>query len=305
MGATLRDMQLAPLHAAVRALAESGALRQLIDVGVARPGGSRGKPKTAAPKAAAPKPPTAAEVRALVDDIEASVGLVLAALVEVTAAGGDVATARAGFRAAAVAALRLPEAARTERLCAGLAESEAWVAVLGHLVSEAIAAVATDGAVAGGAGDGANGWPIEELQLGPTIANVFRELGVDEAPAWKLVALIRLLRRLPLPSSVAALPAVERAPALVRALLADEAVRPYIRVNAWEGVSWFHRESFEQILWWMLALDSLAAVADKSLAPAALDARLAEADRLTAVLARAGEASGYQVDKLEAAAAGN
>ena len=31
-------------------------------------------------------------------------------------------------------------------------------------------------------------------------------------------------------------------------------------------------------------------------------ARLAEADRLTAVLARAGEASGYQVDKLEAEA---
>jgi len=113
------------------------------------------------------------------------------------------------------------------------------------------------------------------------------------------------LRRLPLPSSVAVLPAADRAPALVRSLLADEAVRPYIRVNAWEGVSWFHRESFEQILWWMLALDSLAAVADASLTPAALDARLAEADRLTAVLARAGEASGYQVDKLEAAAAEN
>jgi hypothetical protein len=68
-------------------------------------------------------------------------------------------------------------------------------------------------------------------------------------------------------------------------------------------VSWFHRESFEQILWWMLALDSLEAVADADLTEAALKARLAEADRLTAVLARAGEASGYQVDKLEAAAA--
>jgi len=306
VGAALRDMQLAPLHAAVRALAESGALRQLVDVGVARAAGSRGKPKTAAPKAAAPKPPTAAVVGTLVDDVEASVGLVLAALVEVTAAIGDAATARAAFRASAVAALRLPEVARTDRLCASLAEPEAWAAVFGLLVYEAIAAVAApDGAVAGGSGEGAGGSPIEELQLGPIIANIFRELGLDEAAAWKLVALIRLLRRLPLPSSVAVLPAADRAPALVRSLLADEAVRPYIRVNAWEGVSWFHRESFEQILWWMLALDSLAAVADASLTPAALDARLAEADRLTAVLARAGEASGYQVDKLEAAAAEN
>ena len=155
----------------------------------------------------------------------------------------------------------------------------------------------------------AGGSPIEDLQLSPVIANVFRELGLDEAAAWKLVALIRLLARLPLPNSVAGIPAGDRAATLVRALLADEAVRPYIRVNAWEGVSWFHRESFEQILWWMLALDSLEAVADADLAAAgkggsaALKARLAEADRLTAVLARAGEASGYRVDKLEAAAA--
>jgi hypothetical protein len=53
----------------------------------------------------------------------------------------------------------------------------------------------------------------------------------------------------------------------------------------------------------MLALDSLEAVADPDLTEAALKARLAEADRLTAVLARAGEASGYQVDKLETEAA--
>jgi hypothetical protein len=306
IGAALRDMQLAPLHAAVRRLAESGSLRQLTEAGVARSGKlAKGKAESRAPKAAAPKAPTAAALRALIHDVEASVAGVLAAQVEVTAASGDVAEATAAFRLHAEAALRLPEAASAGRLCAGLAEPEAWVALFGHLVSEAMAAVAvSDGSVAAGPGAGAaGGSPIEDLQLSPVIANVFRELGLDEAAAWKLVALIRLLRRLPLPSSVAGIPAGDRAATMVRALLADEAVRPYIRVNAWEGVSWFHRESFEQILWWMLALDSLEAVADADLTEAALKARLAEADRLTAVLARAGEASGYQVDKLEAAAA--
>ena len=312
IGAALRDMQLAPLHAAVRALAESGALRRLIEVGVARAAGSGGKRKTAPTtvRATAPAkprtaaevpaaPPTAAEVVGYVDDVEASVGLVLAALVAVTTASGDVAAARTAFRVAVDAALSLPEAA-AERLHAGLAEPETWAALFGHLVSEAMTEVAAPEGSAVGAG--AEPSPVEELQLGSIIANVFRELGLDEAAAWKQVALIRLLRRLPLPSSAAGIDAPDRAPSLVRALLADEAVRPYIRVNAWEGVSWFHRESFEQILWWMLALDSLAAVADAGLTPAERAGRLAEADRLTAVLARAGESSGYQVDKLETAA---
>jgi hypothetical protein len=104
---------------------------------------------------------------------------------------------------------------------------------------------------------------------------------------------------------VAKLAPADRAPALVRAFIVDEEVRPYLQVNVWEGVSWFNRESFEQLLSWMLTLDTLAAAADKSLAKTRLTARLTEADRLTAVLARAGEECSYQLDKLEDAAAAN
>ncbi len=79
-------------------------------------------------------------------------------------------------------------------------------------------------------------------------------------------------------------------------------MRAYLRVNIWEGVSWFNRESFGQALWWMFALDALDAAATPRLTQARLDTRLATAERLTAVLARAGEAAHYQLDKLEAAA---
>jgi hypothetical protein len=118
------------------------------------------------------------------------------------------------------------------------------------------------------------------------------------------VALIRMLGRLPLPSSVAELAAARRAPALVRALVADESVRPYIRVNAWEGVSWFNRESFAQVLWWMLTLDALEAFADESGTAARTAGRLRAAGRLTATLARAAKSCGYQLDRLEEAAGG-
>ncbi|MGD0019924.1 MAG: alpha-amylase family glycosyl hydrolase [Candidatus Limnocylindrales bacterium] len=315
VGAALREMQLAPLHAAVRGLAESGTLRRLTQIGAARAEAACRKPgrgkkkapaapaKVAAPaKAAATVPATPAatpaEVEALLAESAAAVERMLRALVDVTGATGDVASAAAAFRLEGQSALELPQlpkVAGVERLCAGLADLATWVALFGRLAGEAIAAVADPD-------DSSGGSAVDELQLGPVLARVFRDLGQDEASAWRLVALIRLLRQLPLPSSVADLPRADRAPALVRALVADEAVRPYIRVNVWEGVSWFHRESFEQLLWWMLALDALDAVSNRALSRARISARLAEADRLTAVLARAGEATGYQLDKLEDAA---
>jgi hypothetical protein len=67
-------------------------------------------------------------------------------------------------------------------------------------------------------------------------------------------------------------------------------------------VNWFNRESFAQVLWWMLALDVLEAVADESGTAAKVAGRLRAAERLTATLARAAKSCGYQLDKLEEAA---
>jgi hypothetical protein len=193
-------------------------------------------------------------------------------------------------------------------LCAGLADDWTWVALIGRLMSQAVSTIVEPG--------GGTGEAMDELQLGPVLAGIFRDLGLDEGGAWRLVALIRMLRHLPLPSSVAGLAAEERAPALVRALIADDSVRPYIRVNVWEGVSWFNRESFGQVLWWMMALDTLdaadAAEAAGSGAPrgrkraggGAAAARLRAAERLTAALAKAAEAAGFQLDRLEETARG-
>jgi glycosidase len=336
VGAALREMQLSPLHAAVRALGEHGSLRRLTEIGAARAeaavqAGAAGRAAAAPPKprsakgggakgggravggravpaakrptapdmgiraeSSEPAPPpapvavTAEELRGLLDEVTASVERALGALVEVTRAGGDVAGATAAFRGRAEASLRLPELVRGP-LIVGLADQWTWAAIFGRMVSEAIDSVAAGG-------------DADDLQLGPVLATVLRDVGLDEAAAWRLVELLRMLRHLPLPASVARAKAADRAAALVRALLADEAVRPYIRVNVWEGVSYFNRESFERVLWWMLALDALDAAADPRLAAAQLTNRLGEAQRLTEALSRAGEACGYRLDKLEAAA---
>jgi len=321
ISSALRDMHLQPLHDAVRGLAESGSLRRVAQIGAALAvaacpaGAAKGLDLGLRRPAAAARPKFGAatdaarvsgavgsgavgdsrdEVAALLDDATARLLVALHALVEVTAAAGDVDAAAAGFRRDLEAALRLPSLG-LDRLCAGLADEWTWVALLGRFVSDALAAVADP--------DGVAGASIEELALGPVLVSVFNDLGLDEDSAWRLLSLIRMLRRLPLPASVAELAASDRAPGLVRALVADETVRPYIRVNVWEGVSWFNRESFARVLWWMLALDALDTVSDPARPKAKLTSRLAAADRLTAALAAAAETSAYQLDKLEDAAA--
>jgi glycosidase len=341
VGAALREMQLAPLHAAVRAVARDGSLRRLTELGAARAeaaleagaavraaagpqrprpakgdtaargrtGGSAAKGGTAvgAPKrpaapdlgiraeGAEPAPPpapvsaTAEELRGLLDDVSASVERALGALVEVTRAGGGVAGATADFRMRAEASLRLPDFVRGP-LIVSLADQWTWAAIFGRMLSEAIDSMAA-------------GRDAGDLQLGPVLAAVLQDVGLDEAAARRLVELLPTLRHLPLPTSMARAKSADRAAALIRALVADEAVRAYIGVNVWESVSYFNRESFERVLWWMLTLDALDAAADPRLTDTQLTSRLSEARRLIDALSRAGKACGYQLDKLEAAAA--
>jgi glycosidase len=322
VAAALRAMQLAPLHDAIRA--ETDAQRRLAEIGAARAKSVCGeKPKTrraakggepaaepaaekAAEKAAQQAAATPAQVEAALADATAGLERILHAVVAVAGSSRDVAAATADFRTCAGAAMSLPEAAGAGRLCQGLCVSGNWSAILGWLTYRAIVAIADSGGIGPDAA-------FESLALGPVIAAAFADSGAPEGEAWRRMALIRLLGHLPLPGSVAALHEAARPAALVKALIANEAVRPYIQVNVWDEVSWFNRESYEQVLWWMQAMDALDAVsagpspvsaAGSAAAAARAKARLHEADRLIAALQRAGEASGYQLDKLESAAVG-
>jgi glycosidase len=321
VSAAMRDMHLQPLHDAVRRLTENGSIRRVAQIGAARarmacPGaaivdlglrgptvgagvgagaGDAANAKGGASTPEATPEATDKELAALLDDARSHILRVLHALVDVTGAGDDVESAADEFRTSLEAALRLPGLGQ-ERLCAGLADEWTWIALAGRLASRAISVVAERGEAAGSA--------LEELQLGSVLASMFIELGLDDGAAWRLVALIRMLGHLPLPASVSDRAVAERAQALARALVADESVRPYIRVNVWEGVNWFNRESFGQVLWWMLALDTLDAVGAPAATPAMIAKHLHSAERVTATLSKAAKNCGYQLDKLEAAAGG-
>ena len=130
---------------------------------------------------------------------------------------------------------------------------------------------------------------FDELRLIAPLAAGYRTAGLDEGEAWAVAGRVRVLLRLPRPSSIRG-PKRTADARLLDAWLADDAVRAAIGVNTWEGVEWLDRDRFAEMLGWASRLDAIEA-------DAAPDAAWAE--RLLA----AAEAAGYRVDALRAALA--
>jgi glycosidase len=146
---------------------------------------------------------------------------------------------------------------------------------------------------------------FDELRFAPVVAGAFRAEGIDEAGAWRAIERIRLLLDLPLPSGITAGDDA-RPRQLVDAWLDHPVVRAFIRVNAWDGVEWFHRESFEELLAWADRLERVEVAAPSprpGTKPSTAPNRppTTPASELTRRLAEAADASGYRVDGLREA----
>jgi glycosidase len=142
------------------------------------------------------------------------------------------------------------------------------------------------------AGPTSRAW-YEELRLAPVVADALRARGLDEGAAWWAAERVRTLLDLPLPGSLGGDEAT-LALRLVDAWLAHPAIRPFIRVNAWDGVEWFHRESWEELIAW---IDRLGWILDDE----AGATPPVEPSPIGRLLEAAGEVSGYRVDRLREA----
>jgi hypothetical protein len=155
------------------------------------------------------------------------------------------------------------------------------------------------GTLAAGAPHGptSRAW-FEELRLAGVVADSLRARGLDEATAWSAAERVRLLVDLPLASDVDG-PPDGRAARLVDAWLEHPVVRDFLRVNAWDGVEWFNRESWDELVAWAGRLERVLTRADERAV------RPVERSVIARTLTEAGEASGYRVDGLRAALAGD
>ena len=144
---------------------------------------------------------------------------------------------------------------------------------------------------------------FDELRLAPVVAAALRggDAGLDEGGAWLAAERIRTLLALPRPSNIGGKTQGERAGRLVAAWLQHADVRPFIRVNTWEGVEWFGRNEWRELLDWALLLDAIELEAERARSPEARSTELEATVRLILDLASIGEDAGYRVDRLREA----
>jgi glycosidase len=223
------------------------------------------------------------------DELERRYAEFLTALVLATGITGDPLALAAATRA------------RTERVFAepdGLTDRRDRAALLVWL------GLARTGELAAGADIAATSeaW-YDELRLPGAVAAGLHEAGFDEAEAWAVADLVRVLLALPRPSAIRG-SARSRDSRLLEGWLARGVVRTAMGLNTWQGVEYVDRDAFVRMLEWAVRLDAMEAAATAK--PAAGTTREAAGVRREAAgrlgfverLSAAAEAAGYRVDGL-------
>jgi hypothetical protein len=212
------------------------------------------------------------------DPTRESVERLVAAIAETTGTTGD---------QDAVTGLVIGRAARAEPLLAAIGDPSQEAALRLWTL------LAPLGTLPGGAmvGPTNRAW-YEELRLAPVLVDSLRERGLDEAAAWWAAERVRLLLDLPVPSWLEGAPGAVAA-RLVDAWLHHPVVRPFLRVNRWEGVDFFHGESLAELLDWTDRLEAVMAPAGSTDAIGATGP-----GEVRAAIEAAVVASGFRVDRL-------
>ncbi|MEN9935209.1 MAG: hypothetical protein RLZZ387_1788 [Chloroflexota bacterium] len=136
---------------------------------------------------------------------------------------------------------------------------------------------------------------LDEWLLGKSVERALRDAGADDGKAARATAAVKIATQ-----HQGWLTAAGLEPQRTLAeMLADEELRRYIGVNRYQGILWFSKERFEELLWWLMLAARVIARAEGQ---GEDDLRAGEA--LMARLTKAAAASGYQLEKLLALARG-
>ena len=150
---------------------------------------------------------------------------------------------------------------------------------------------------------------LEEWMLGKLLSAALRDLGLDEGQAQQSVALVQILvssqgwgERAAQQARLTEGRPVAPAYGVLEAWLRDGKVRSFLGINRYRDVLWFHMESFDRLLEWMLAVDAVRACAAPGLTTGQARLDAAACASVVRRLRLAEKKSGYQVEALLEAA---
>jgi hypothetical protein len=140
---------------------------------------------------------------------------------------------------------------------------------------------------------------IDEWLLSRIIGSALRDFGLDEAAIWRSVTLIKVLTTHQTWFE-AQIHSRKLARRVLESWLKDSEVQSFLEVNRYQGILWFSKEAFEQLLWWMLLLAAVTISSD-SLRPAnEVAEEIIGCREIVQQLRWAEQQSEYQVEKLMA-----
>ncbi len=142
---------------------------------------------------------------------------------------------------------------------------------------------------------------IDEWLLGKIISRALVDLGVGQAAAWRSVAALKLLighQDWWKPDLKEKLTAYK----LLQDWLKDSDLQSFLGVNRYQGILWFNKESFEELLWWFFASAVLDVTTGPDLNGEEVTRQVIDLHGLITSLQAAETDSGFQIDKLLAAA---
>lgn len=285
----MKEFFLEPVHQALQALLNETMVRRLMQARLVEPD-------------EVPDPE-------FVNEVERKAAALLSAIRDVMNAGDDEAAIAATIRETVEAILQIPSLAG--RLDAAASEAATaleyldaragWATLFSWAVIHPLGALSDPTEAA----QLSRSW-IDELLLGKLMADVLRTVGVDDEDAWRQVHLIKLLvshqnwfvGEVVSPKETQSTGASQsKAYRILHRWLADDEVQWFLGVNRHQGVLWFNKEAFEELLWWMSTIAVVKVVADVESTEAILDAVGAQY-QIIAQLLHAADESGYQVEAL-------
>jgi len=138
---------------------------------------------------------------------------------------------------------------------------------------------------------------IDEWGLGNTIFIVLRDLGLDETSAWRSLNVMKWLtghqRWFDVKPSDQ-----KQAHAVLESLLKDSEVQQFLGVNEYNHIWWFNKESFEEMLWWLMLIAAVEISSDPLRPVNAVVEELKGCYSIIRTWLQAEEKSEYQVEKL-------
>jgi len=136
---------------------------------------------------------------------------------------------------------------------------------------------------------------MDEWQLGRSLSNLYQDMGLSEALAWRTVNLVRILVEQQHWYDTLGSKALRQ---ILETWLSDDRIQTYLGINRFKDVLWFNQEALEEFAWWMSLVAALDIAGQPRMTNTQMIERILGAYEISQELLAAEEGSGYQVQKL-------